>query len=48
MQLREIHIAPGEDVANANDQKGIGNVEECTWFLKADRLERVSARCAHS
>jgi hypothetical protein len=33
MQLREIHIAPGEDVANASDQKGTGNVEEGTWFL---------------
>lgn len=32
MQLREIHIAPGEEVVNASDQKET-NVEQCTWFL---------------
>jgi hypothetical protein len=33
MQLREIHIALGEGVADASDQKRIGKVEERTWFL---------------
>jgi hypothetical protein len=38
MQLREIHIALGEDVANASDQKRIGKLEERTWFLFLRRI----------